>query len=189
MSPAPPVPRVDTANLETKAAHQFVAAWDRWRGGETLPLRQQLILDDIKSLLPLTMLLEVQSEEKIIFRLAGSMIDGFLGVPVTGKNYLDYAPPPHNAIRAERMRRQADHPCGARSVLAMKVSGKYELRIELIALPVRPDDPVLPMQLICLASPIGDRLVVADPTMAPLRGGAALYQYFDIGAGTPDAPA
>jgi hypothetical protein len=179
--------RVDARCLATDHGRRLLGAWDRWRGDDLLPQRRQVVLDDIKDLLALTMLLEVESDDQIIFRLAGSMVDAFLGTSVTGQNFLDYAPDSHRGIRAERMLRQVAHPCGARSVLNVDLAGGYQICLELVALPVRPDNPNQPMQLISVGAAIADRVTVNDPTMAPLRGGAAVYQYFDIGAGVPDA--
>lgn len=179
-----PVP-VDLSRLGTEQARRLATAWDGWRGPNLLPSRADLELDGIKDVLSLVMLLEVQSAEAIVFRLAGSMIDAFLGVSVTGTNFLDYAQAPHRTLRAERMLRQVAQPCGARSLSSFSFSGGYEVPIEIVALPVRPNEAGRAMQLIAVAAAMADHVTLTDPTTAPLRGGAAVYEYFDIGAGVP----
>jgi len=71
---------------------QFAAAWRHWRGGQLLPRRNLLKLDDITSLLPRVMVLEMLSPDEALLRLVGTSYFEMFGVELTGLNFIPDCP-------------------------------------------------------------------------------------------------
>lgn len=74
-------------------ARQFAARWDEWRAGRRMPLRSQLLLREIKQVIPNVLILErhpVRQSYRI--RLAGTEVSKLLGRETTGENFLSLWP-------------------------------------------------------------------------------------------------
>ncbi|MBT5194373.1 MAG: PAS domain-containing protein [Rhodospirillaceae bacterium] len=173
-------------HIQSEDCRAFVEAWQKWRGSDLVPRRAQVRLDDIAPQLPWLSLLEVKSKAEAIYRLSGSLIDETLGINLTGKNFIETAPPEQRALRGERTWAVATAPCGSLFQIPIEYTSGRRLPSEIISLPVAPDDPGAAMQTFSICA-IADNTLVERPSIAPGHIPMSQeYRFIDIGAGIPD---
>lgn len=143
-------------------------------------------LGEIKQFLPLISLLESRSPTEVVFRVAGSRLRDYLGVDLTGSNYIDLAPETFRQIRIWRLQQEVTWPCGALFIYPHRFPSGHVAPAETISLPVDDGRPGRPPMILSLVTPMTDR--VEDP---PPPGKREIYfavefAFIDIGAGIPD---
>lgn len=173
--------------MHTKECLALANAWQRWRGDKLLPRRAQVRIEEIKPLLPGITILELRSTDELIFRLAGTKISETLGVELTGRNYVDFAPPQDRARRVGRAMWQGRQPCGAYFLLPIPFASGRVVMSEVLSLPTLPNENGGPMQLINMNCALDDTTLQV-PLADPDRFSTAVdFRFVDIGGGTPDA--
>lgn len=115
------------------------------------------------------------------------MISETLGIELTGRNYLDFAPVPDRARRGKRSMCQGQQPCGAHFVLPIPFPSGRVVPTEALSLPCLPNEEGNAMQLITMTCAL-DSTTLYNPAANPERFATAdEFRFVDIGAGTPDA--
>lgn len=173
--------------IRTAECRSLAKAWQRWRDGNLLPRRDHIKIGEIKRLLPGITILELHSADELIFRLAGTMITETLGIELTGRNYLDFAPKKDRARRGGRAMAQGRQPCGALFLLPIPFPSGRVVPTEVLSLPCLPKNDGEPIQLITMNCAL-DSTTLLSPAANPERFSTANeFRFVDIGAGTPDA--
>ncbi len=172
-------------DIHTKECRAFAHAWQAWRGGNLLPKRSDVRIEDIARQLHLVSVVEVVSPEAAIFRLAGTALCNAMGIELTGLNYFDFATPEERGPRIARTLKVVEQPCGSHFVFPIAYSSGRTVRSEVLSFPVQPDDPSAPPQVFGIATALEETTLdrpIAEPNILPLPEG---YQFVDIGAGVP----
>ncbi len=170
-----------TANCQALAK-----AWTTWRGDKLLPCRSDMNLEDIVEILPYICLADALSEKEIIFRLAGTMVAETLGVEMTGRNLLDLTAPEHRAKRGIRTMQNATLPCGAVWIWEIAFVGRNTRSAENLCLPVQPDEPGAPMQLLSVFGFLEAKHLPVAKNHIQYLASSDHHAFIDIGAGVPD---
>ena len=179
---------VDATRIQGEMNRTLLAAWQRWRGDELLPCRGDMQLSEIVNLLPFLTIMEARSPDEFIIRLIGTAISSVLGTELTGKNYLDLAAPEVRPLRAARMNRQLQQPCGSILTITYTARSELSLETEALALPMRPLDPRQPLQLLSLVVGINRSTPPNEVPVSNLSRLADEFHFLDIGAGVPVDP-
>ena len=168
-------------------SRQLLAAWQDWRGDRLLPHRRDMNLVSISRLMPQLALIELYGPDRAVFRLAGTELEQLYGATLTGRSYITMVPPERRRRRGELLWQIATRPCAAvqRSFLDWQSGRHHEL--ELLCLPILPDDPGRPVQVLGIGSrmpqrPWGIREHANDPVTAI---NSRRIDLIDIGAGLP----
>ncbi len=165
----------------------FAAAWRGWRGGNVVPVRDQLNLDDIQKLLSRVLVMEVWSPSETLVRLAGTTYLELFGIDLTGHNYVDMAPPQDRELRGRRLWAMANQPCGSHAVLPHPNPNKRGADIHVLILPVQPSDKTQPMQLFGVSASSAERVTPLDGAdVGMVERLVDRFSFVDIGAGLPD---
>lgn len=167
---------------------ELLGAWNSWRGDDITPLRSEVKLSDIDNFLSHTMLFDMEIPDRIHCRYVGSVFHEIYGQDFTGQNYLDVTASKDRVIRAKRLFATANQPCIA--VWAVKgEQGHGGLPSATgVSMPVRPDDPRKPMQLMHVVVQLGE-IVFSDLANQEKRDNVQLsfrFSLIDIGAGVPE---
>jgi hypothetical protein len=176
---------VDTSQFRTSAALTLLSAWDRWRGARVLPTRRDMNLADITALLPTVVVLEVRSPQETTIRLAGTLLCTALGRELRGLNWIELTAPEARPRRAARLQAIVAQPCGALMSGRIAARSGMSFEIEQLALPVRPDEPAAPMQILGVVSLLPGQMRPAHVADSELGRLPEQLQYLDIGAGVP----
>lgn len=165
---------------------QFLAAWTGWRRGAAPPRRRDVRLEDIVDLLPGVILLEARAPDVFHFRLAGTGVDEFSGMHMTGVNALDLTAPENRAVRARRLWSLASIPCGGFLRFFHRYpESRAEAAMEGLILPVLADADGAPVQLMSVFSSSRSR-VESEPPSNDMRNALPDEFYFvDLGFGVP----
>ncbi len=172
-------------DIRTKECRAFAYAWQAWRGGDLLPKRSSVRIEDIARQLHLVSVIEVISPDIAKFRLAGTALCQAMGVELTGLNYFDFTTPEERGPRIARTLKLVEQPCGSHFVFPIAYSSGRTVQSEIVSLPVQPDDSSAPPQIFGIATALEETTLdrpVAQPRQLPLPEG---FQFVDIGAGVP----
>lgn len=168
-------------------SRQLLAAWQHWRGDRLLPHRRDMNLVSITRLMPQLALIEIYGPDRAVFRLAGTELENQYGQPLTGRSYITMVPAERRRHRGELLWQIASRPCAAvqRSFFDWQSGRHHEL--EFLCLPILPDDPGRPVQVLAVGSrmphrPWGIREHANDPVTAI---NSRRIELIDIGAGLP----
>ena len=135
---------------------ELLSAWDSWRADDIIPLRSQVILSDINHFLSYTMLFDMEPSGLIQCRYVGSVFREIYGQDFTGQNYLDVTAPADRHTRSKRLFATVNQPC----IAVWGVTGGEGANALPSAIgasmPVRPDDPDKPMQLLHVVVQLGE---------------------------------
>ncbi|ANK82278.1 MAG: hypothetical protein TEF_16885 [Rhizobiales bacterium NRL2] len=165
----------------------FLAAWIGWRKAGAPPRRRDVRLEDIVELLPGIILLEARAPDVFHFRLAGTGVDEYSGMHMTGVNALDLTAPENRATRARRLWSLASTPCGGYfRFLHRYPETRAEAPMEGIILPVLADADDAPVQLMSVFSSSRSR-AESEPPSNDMRNALPDEFYFvDLGFGAPE---
>ncbi len=177
------------AALRSEDSRVFLRAWHGWRGSRLLPRRADFHLADIKPLLPRLLLLEVRSPSEVVFRLAGTMVRARVGTELTGRNFIDLALPHERAERSRLLMAEVSQPCGAVMVYPLAYPSGYEAPVEVVSVPVEPNQADRPMLVLALFTelfkPQGEVPATIENRLHPGKS----VSFCDIGAGVPPVTA
>jgi len=172
--------------LQSDTCRALVGAWMVWRGDQVIARRQDMRLEDIKTILPFVTLFDVISPQVINIRLASSEQERMSDRPLKGVNVLDITAPEDREVRAQRMWRMAQQPCGGWGGFQHRLNSGLDVTVEALTLPMRPAQAEQPKQLITAMA----RLVGPDrhdePQRGPVLNVSQNYRFIDVGAGLPD---
>jgi hypothetical protein len=191
--PPPRLPRVTAdasflARLRETDNIAFAEQWQRWRGDRLLPRRVELDLSSIRRLLGSVMLFELHSEDVALVKVAGTALREHYGYELTGKNYVELAPPARRATRCFRMWQSVVRPCGSRLIREHKVPSGRVTHAEVVTLPLEADRNDAPRLLLTHVAPF--TVLYEGGGQAQLPGTfdiAEDFVFLDIGAGVPDS--
>lgn len=176
--------------LLSEDSRHLLRAWKSWRGAGSpgiglLPHRRDMDLVSIARLMPRLVLLEVHAPQRVIFRLAGTEIEAATGLRLTGRDHVAMAQPDQRATRSRLLWGAATQPCGLLAFHPFQHPDSGRLhQIETFLLPILPDDPSAPMQLIGLAAHL-PVLEAGSHVTRPLEVAAVTQHFLDLGAGVP----
>jgi hypothetical protein len=164
----------------------FLDAWLTWRGPRLLPRRSDVQLRDITRFIDRVILFEIVGPEEVFVRVAGSTMRDLIGAEMTGKNFRQFSSASDWVTRSHRFMTMASIPCGSCMVLRDLLPSGRTVVYEIVQLPIDPDEPGKPRQLI--ASNVTVDRYFADPKpqegrVVPIPGD---YYFIDIGGGAPD---
>lgn len=166
-------------------SQQFFDAWKTWRGTRVLPQRRDMDLVSIARLMPRMMLLEVFSPQRMVYRLAGGEVEAMLGMRLMGRDHIAIAEPEVRASRGQLLWTAAKHPCGVLTMHPFQHPQSGQMcELESLALPILPDNPEAPVQLLVVVSRI-PALEKGVSTALPLVQRGLKRQFIDTGAGLP----
>ncbi len=177
--------RDDVEALLSADSRHLLSAWQSWRGERLLPYRRDMDLVSIARLMPRLVLLDAFGPQRMIFRLAGTEIETITGLRMMGRDHIALAQPDQRASRSRLLWGAATQPCGALAFHPFQHpdSGRPH-QVETFVLPVLPDDPAAPMQLIGLAAHL-PMLETGSHVTRPLEFAGASQHFLDLGAGIP----
>jgi len=137
------------SDLELAAANLGLSQhWLSMWSGNILPGRNAIRPANLKSFLPNLILFDVVPEESVVVRLAGTQVNFALGTELTGRDWIDLAPPAH---RAERLRIFSHIVSGAigRGVRSIEMQTRKTHCFEEILLPLRGDGDSDALPVLC----------------------------------------
>ncbi|MET1026653.1 MAG: PAS domain-containing protein [Dongiaceae bacterium] len=80
---------IAAAELRSPRIQRFADYWEKKRAGRRVPLRQDIDPLELKEMLPLLMVVEIEAHPfRVLYRLAGTMVVEMNGLELTGR-YLD----------------------------------------------------------------------------------------------------
>jgi len=173
------------ASATEPANRDFVAAWLRWRGPRQVPRRGDLDLVSIRRLMPMLLLVEVITPDEMRVRVAGTRLRDYLGVEITGANYIELAPPEGRAIRRHRTWHMATQPCGSRLIYRHRFASGRVLPSEAVSLPLDTERADGPRLLLAHIAPMQADNASPEPAASTQVDIAASFSYLDIGHGVP----
>jgi hypothetical protein len=135
---------LELASINLALAQHWLSLWS----GNAFPNRSALRPADLKRFLPNLILFDVVPDESVVVRLAGTQINFALGTELTGRDWIDLAPPTH---RAERLRIFSRIVSGAigRGVRNVEMKTGNALSFEEILLPLRGDGDSGTLPVLC----------------------------------------
>lgn len=121
----------------------FVAHWERWRQGNPVPRRGDVRPEELQSGMHASLILEVETRERAIFRVAPSAIESRIGHSRRGVNFIDAGTPEGREERMNRLWNAVQVPCGTLTRNTSLLADGRVLRYTTLLLPVtwRPEAP------------------------------------------------
>lgn len=169
------------------AMHQFLCAWDGWRGNNLVPNRNNVRLSDISSVMSHTMLFDMVSPTEILCRFMGSIFMDIYGKDFTGHNYLDITQPQFRDIRSRRLFAVVNQPCAAVWTTKSDMGGGKIANSVGASVPITAAHEGAPMQLMqtLVFSVAVPRSEYGKPTRFKHIEFSNQFETIDIGAGRP----
>lgn len=115
---------------------RFVACYQSGQQNGSISSQAAISMRDLASLLPRITLLEAESPDKIIFKIAGQNIIDSLGFNPKGQNFLDFLDPSLRRTSAEGHELMHSHPCGYYMVYENIYASGYRKVMETVTLPL-----------------------------------------------------
>jgi hypothetical protein len=167
----------------TEAAQRFTTYWFSLPRSGLLPERSAFNPADIKDLLPMILLRDVDKQGEAHFRLVGTGIRDLLGEELTGLNPTEVTPPEEIERYQRVSQKMLAQPCGAYARLVLETDTGIPFAVENISFPFAPKADGGRQTLGLFAE--------LDQTLDRGRGGArishfSLVEFIDIGAGIPN---
>jgi len=165
-----------------------------WRGlkkeSGLIPNRREFKPEKARSLLRDLVLVEARLGEPPSFpiRLVGSGAQQRIQQNIVGHDYLDFLPPELHAGAIESGRLMFNHPCGLWQVMTMHYAREYAQNVEITAFPLLADANSVPLLLV-LMQPVKGLVSAIQAQGRPiLVDTASVFEFIDIGAGSPPWP-
>lgn len=168
------------------ASRAFFAIWHGWRGNRALPERRDIDLAALGPLAAGHIMLEFRDREHIPILSVGSQLTDYIGIDLTGHNYLDLTSPENRALRARLTLEQILQPCGFTLYYWLRYADGSMVPIEFVGAPVCENGAAIPSLFIACGSALakirGDGAADPDSWMI----GEAM-RFIDLGFGIPPA--
>ena len=166
---------------------KFLEVWQRWRGERPIPTRDDVRPEMLGASITGITVFEVKSPDQIFYRKPCSLLDDLRRPGVTGKNYIDMAPPEQRQIRISRLNNVLNLPCGGLGWIKSVLSDGVSMDTQTLLLPVAGNGPTDHGFIYVGADVISDKTWSRDARFetAPV---ATRFEYVDIGFGLPDDP-
>lgn len=168
------------------ASRQFFAVWDRWRGSRALPERRAVRLDDLGPLAASHIITEFRSRDDVPILSVGPRLAEYIGIDLTGYNYLDLTSPENRSLRAKLTLEQILQPCGFMLYYWLRYADGAMVPFEFVGAPFCEDGASTPSLFVACGTPLS-RLqseTAADPESWQI--GEAM-RFIDLGFGIPPA--
>jgi len=165
-----------------------------WRGlkkeSGLIPNRREFRPERAKSLLRDLVLVEARLGEPptLPIRLVGSAAQQRIQNNIVGHNYLDFVPPQLHAGVIESVRLIFHHPCGLWQVMTMHYAREYAQNVEITAFPLQADAGSVPLLLVLMQPVEGLVSAIQAQGRAILVDTASVFEFIDVGAGSPAWP-
>jgi len=168
----------------TARSRRFLSIWHGWRGTRLLPERRDIDHADLDDLSGTGLLLNVRGHDDIMIEWVGAQITGYIGVDLTGCNYLDLTSRANRAWRAHLTMAQMAQPCSVAIYYMLRLGSGGVMPIEFITGPLREDGARDATLILCCASGLTDvdGRTAVDPDSYVEGDG---MRFIDIGAGVP----
>jgi hypothetical protein len=163
----------------------FLEVWQKWRGDNVVPVRSDVHPEDLGPVLPAIAILEIESPERVVFRLHASRVTAITGYDIKGLNLIDLAAPEERQIRIERYQNLRRQPCGMFTVQDVKLPNGKSFEVTALFLPVA-STPGEPPNLVYVAQQITEPVTWDVQPSRPSFPLAKQFSYVDIGCGLPD---
>ncbi len=115
---------------------RFVACYQSGQQNGPIASQSDISMRDLASLLPRITLLEAESPDRIVFKIAGQNIIDSLGFNPKGQNFLDFLDPSLRQTSAEGHELMHSHPCGYYMVYENIYASGYRKVMETLTLPI-----------------------------------------------------
>ncbi|MEQ9518754.1 MAG: PAS domain-containing protein [Parvibaculum sp.] len=149
--------------------------------------KPDLSMRQLAMCMPNITLMEVHSDQNVVYRIAGDNVIARLGMNPTGHNFMDLIPPGERVATATANRYCLTHPCGIYLVYDNDYSSGRRMVSESLILPLRKSTDE-PANLL-----LGLHIHHEASGFSPIPGETRLLanlrtaSYVDIGAGLPGA--
>ncbi len=162
----------------------LLTAWQKWRRGNPLPLVSEVRAEDLGPALASTSILEIHDPGKIVYRLFASLHADVIGRDLTGENLIEMTPPADREVRKQRMLAMVKQPCGGMPAMDLTRPSGTKVHIQVLILPVRPNDEAQPMRLYLALDLLGETIPGDDGEIEtiPITGQVGPI---DLGFGLP----
>jgi len=157
-------------------------AWLGWRGDDLVPAVVAIKAEDLGSALGYVSVLEVQSPDRAIFRLAGAWYDEVADRDLVGENYNDLIVEERRSTSRERIWNKASVPCGAVALSKLVRPSGQEVLVRGLMLPVNPSTPQEPMKIYAAVDVLAKASQGAGDNISEYAA-AYEFDYVDIGHG------
>ncbi|MDE0941227.1 MAG: PAS domain-containing protein [Alphaproteobacteria bacterium] len=170
---------------DTPDLRQFLDIWLDWRGEKLLPLRRDVRPEALGSTMGSMAILEIEAEDRILFRLHATNITNLTGFEPKEVNIIDMLDPVERQARITRYRNLRQIPCGMFTKQELVLADSRTFDIAILFLPVTQSADELPA--FAYASHAILTAVSWDHNPAkPHFPLAKEFAYVDIGNGAPD---
>ena len=123
--------------MRHKAVKELFLYWNDLRGERTAPERNEMDPNAIRHILADTFQLDIDTERKFPFRLAGTRVNALFGAEQKGRSFLDLWRPEEAHNIATVLLTVADGACPVIAGAAASAKGENEVALELLFLPIR----------------------------------------------------
>lgn len=170
----------------TAASRQFFTTWNRWRGDRPMPRRADIRLDDLGTLADCHLLLEIRDRETMRFVDAGAKAVDYLGLDITGGDYLDLTVGANRRLRQQLTLEQLLQPCGSVLYYWLGYGEAGLLPLEISAAPICADDSDVAQYMFGCFVPLISQAPQGVPDPDSWRIGEGM-RFIDLGFGIPPA--
>ena len=166
---------------------EFEALWRALPRAGLVPLRGSFNPARAPKLLPKLILVDAPTAQRrgLYFRLVGQALNENVQQNMTGTNWLDVLPEAHHAEALESARLICEHPCGIWQLTPVHYERGFSQLIEVTIFPLGAGADQIPLML-------GHLEFLTNNSLKPVERGKGLsaetsqiYEFIDIGAGTP----
>ncbi len=170
------------ANLPNSC--QLLGAWLNWRKSGIVLLRKHIHPEDLRAAMAAVSILEIESLERISFRLHASNVVQRTGYDRKGENALDLVAPKDRAQRFERYRNVAETPCGMFGTQRLHLADGSVHEVFVLILPAATAPHAVP-RFLYIAEDLTEHRDWREPSKIVTTPLAHDTAYIDIGRGVP----
>lgn len=163
----------------------FERQWSKLRNkGELIPPHSAFDLLEFLDFLPVLVIAEIDLASRTMpIRFAGNAIRDFVGIELTGKDFIEYDSNADPEVSWQHRQAYHDHPCGRYEVLDIKFQGGFHMECALTILPLTgTNDERL---VVTLVEPIESKVSIISSEAELIAEALKYGAYLDIGSGIP----
>lgn len=167
-------------NGRTLARH-----WILWRGGGDVPVRSEIRPEDLGGVLASSMIMEVEDRERVVLRLAPSVLEERIGRSQRGVNFTSTNMREGREERLRRFWNAVSLPCGTFTRNHSLLADGRKIAYVTLMLPLTREAGAPPRLLIGSIDLIESEEVWREPSDLIETPPAKECTYVDLGFGTP----
>ncbi|HLT75765.1 MAG TPA: PAS domain-containing protein [Ferrovibrio sp.] len=171
----------------TGPGRRFFRLWSEWRRGRKLPELRDVDLAAMGDLARSRMLFDIRNRHDMRIVMAGETLREWLGVDLTGANYLDLTLPEYRETRARLTLEQVLQPCGVMLYYCLRYPNGAVRPIEFVGAPVCADGEDVPGFILASGTQLGPAISDGAPPDPDSYRIATGMRFIDLGYGVPPA--